>query len=91
METSYNSFPLFMHFMLLSPHFFTIHHNHESDVIIIPSTMGICQGDPLGGALFALTNFRALCFIVNCSLSYLFPSIVDAIHIISPPSIVSYA
>jgi hypothetical protein len=31
-----------------SPLFYS-HHNHESDVIIIPSAMGTCQGDLLGG------------------------------------------
>jgi hypothetical protein len=27
------------------------HHNHECDVTIIPSTMGTCQNDPLGGII----------------------------------------
>jgi len=27
------------------------------DVTVIPSTMGIHQGDPLGGALFAIVHF----------------------------------
>jgi hypothetical protein len=67
--------------------------NHEGDVTIIPFTMGIHQGDPLreGGALFALAHFRALCSIASHFLSCLFPSIANDIHIISPPSIVSYA
>jgi hypothetical protein len=90
METSYNPSPLFMHFMLLNPHFFYGHHNLEGDVKIIPFVMGIYQGNPLGGAFFTLAHFMALCFIINCFLSYLFPSIVDVIHIISPPSIVSF-
>jgi hypothetical protein len=51
--------------------------------------MGIRQGDPLGGALFALAHFRILCFITSHFPSSLFPSIVDHIHIIGPPSIVS--
>jgi hypothetical protein len=52
--------------------------------------MGTCQGDPLGGALFALAHFKALCFIIHRFSSYLFPSITSDIHIINPPSIVSY-
>jgi hypothetical protein len=36
------------------------HRNREGDVIIIPSTMGIRQGDPFGGALFVLTHLKAL-------------------------------
>jgi hypothetical protein len=31
-----------------SPLFYN-HRNHEGDVIIIPSAMGTCQGDPLAG------------------------------------------
>jgi hypothetical protein len=39
---------------------FYSHHNHEGDVIVIPFTMGAHQDNPLGGALFTLTHFRAL-------------------------------
>jgi len=57
---------------------FYSHHNHETLVTIIPSTMGICQCDSLGGrggggALFALIYFRALCYIVSHFPLYLFP------------------
>ncbi len=69
---------------------FYSHHNREGDVIVIPSTMGTHQGDPLG-ALFALAHFKTLCSTVSCFLSCLFPSIVDDIHIIGPFSIVSFA
>jgi hypothetical protein len=44
-----------------------------------------------GGALFALAHFRALCSIASHFPSCLFPSIVDDIHILNPPSIVSFA
>jgi len=65
------------------------HNNHESNIIVIPSIMGIRQGGPLGRALFVLAHFRALCSIANRFPSYVFPSIVDDTHIINPPSIVS--
>jgi len=39
---------------------FCSHHNHESDVIIIPSTMVIHQGDILGKVIFVLTHFKLL-------------------------------
>jgi hypothetical protein len=65
------------------------HYNHEGDVTIIPSTMGTCQSDPLGGALFALAHFRVLCSTTSHFPSCLFPSIANDIHIIGPPSIVS--
>jgi hypothetical protein len=70
---------------------FYSHHNREGDVTIIPSAMGTHQGDPWGGALFALTHFKVLCYAVNYFFSCLFPSIVDDTHIISPLSIVSSA
>jgi hypothetical protein len=41
-----------------SPLFYS-HHNHDGDVMIIPSAMGTHQGDPLGGALFALIHLKA--------------------------------
>jgi hypothetical protein len=42
-----------------------------------------------GGALLALTHFRALCSTTNHFTSCIFPSIANNTHIISPPSIVS--
>jgi len=51
--------------------------------------MGICQGDPLGGALFALAHFKALGFTTSHFSSCLFPPIVNDTHIIGPFSIVS--
>jgi hypothetical protein len=52
---------LFVHaFYAFELPLFYIHHNHESDVIIIPFVKGTYQGDPLGKILFALTHFRAL-------------------------------
>jgi len=76
-------------YAFVSPLFYN-HHNHESDVTIIPSIMGTCQSDALKRALFTLAHFKALCFIINHFLSYLFRSIADNTHIISPPSIISY-
>ncbi len=65
------------------------HHNHESDVIIIPVVKGTCQGDPLRKALFALAHFRALHFIASHFPSCLFPSIINDIHIRIPLFVVS--
>ncbi len=48
-------------YVFVSPLFYS-HCNHEGKVLIIPSTMGTYQGDPLGGALFALVHFKVLCF-----------------------------
>jgi hypothetical protein len=67
------------------------YHNYESDIIIILSAMGTHQSDSLGMVLFALAHFRALRHIVSHFPPYLFPSIVDDIHIIFPFSIVSFA
>jgi hypothetical protein len=49
---------------------------------MIPFAMGTHQNDPLGGALFILTHFKALRSIINIFPSCLFPSIVNDIHII---------
>jgi hypothetical protein len=49
------------------------------------------QSDPLGEGLFALAPLEALRSTTNHFLSYIFSSIVDDIHIISPLSIVSFA
>ncbi len=86
METSCNSSRLFYAFEF--PLFYN-QHNCEGDVIIIPFAMGTYQEDPLGGALFALTHFKVLRSITRHFHSYLFPSIVNDTHIISPPSIIS--
>jgi len=70
--------------------FFYSHCNCEGDIIFIPFTMGTCLGDPLRETLFVLAHFKVLCFIGSCFLSCLFSSIVDNIHIMCPPSIVSF-
>jgi hypothetical protein len=61
---------------------FYSHCNHEGNVTIIPSAMRTCQCDPLKGALFALTHFRALHSTTSHFLSCLFPSIENDTHII---------
>jgi hypothetical protein len=45
----------------------------------------------LGGALFTLAHFKVLLSINSFFPSCLFPSIVDDIHIISPPLIISFS
>jgi len=67
------------------------HHNREGDVTIISFAIGTNQGNPWGGALLALAHFRAFRFTISHFPSCLFPSIVHDIHIINPPSIVSFA
>jgi len=66
------------------------HCGHEGNVIVIPSTMGTCQGDLLGRALFILVHFKVLCSIINHFFPYLFPCIVNDIHIIDLLLIVSF-
>jgi hypothetical protein len=88
--TSYNLFPLFVHFMHLTILYFIITIIVKV-MLIIPSTMGNHLDDPLGRALFILTHFRALDVIINCFPAYLFASNAYGIHIITPPLIVSFA
>jgi len=60
------------------------HHNRDGNVPVIPFVMGIYQNDHLRRVLFALTNLRALCSIINNFPSCLFPSTTYDIHIINP-------
>jgi len=64
------------------PLFYT-HHNCEGNIMVIPSAMETCQGDPLRRALFVLVHFKTLS--LNHFPSCLFPFIVDDSHIIRPP------
>ncbi len=87
----YNSSLLFMHSMHSSVFYFIIIIIMKVMSQIIPSTTRTCQGDLWGGggALFVLTHFRALHSIANHIPFCLFPSIVDDIHIIGLPLIIS--
>ncbi|KAL2632330.1 hypothetical protein R1flu_017016 [Riccia fluitans] len=49
---------------------------------------GTLQGDPLGGALFALAHLRALRTMASEHLFCLFPSLADDTHIVGPPEAV---
>jgi hypothetical protein len=51
-----------MHSMHLNLLCFYSHRNCDGNVTIVPSAKGIREGDPLGGALFALIHLRALYF-----------------------------
>ncbi len=89
--TSYNLFPLFVHYMHLNLPFFI--------VIIIVKKMSQSSLLPwelikliiYKGALFTLAHFKALRSTTSHFPSCLFPSIVDDTHIIGPLSIVSSA
>jgi hypothetical protein len=70
---------------------FYSYHNGDDDVMVIPFVIGTRQNDLLEGALFILAHLKALHFITSHFPSYLFSSIADDIHIINPPSIVSFA
>jgi hypothetical protein len=57
----------FVHaFYALECPLFYNHHNYDSNVMVIPFTIGTCQSDPLGRALFTLAHFtrRKLCIFV---------------------------
>jgi hypothetical protein len=71
-------------YTLKSPLFYS-HNNRDGDVIIIPFAMGIHQGDPLKGALFTLTHFRALHFIANHFLLIYFDPLQMTFTSLHPP------
>ncbi len=81
--TPYNVFPLFIHSMHLTIPYFIVTIIVKV-MSIIPSTMGIHLNVPLGMALFILTHFRALDFIINCFPTYLCASSAYVVHIIVP-------
>jgi hypothetical protein len=83
MKTSYN-LSFFFTFHAFKSSLFYNHHNHDGDVTIIPFAMRTRHGDLLRGALFALAHLRALRSTTSHFPSYLFPSIIDNIHIIHP-------
>ncbi|KAL2612029.1 hypothetical protein R1flu_023721 [Riccia fluitans] len=66
-----------------SPLYFS-HCSCEDEVSLFSSESGTCQGDPLGGALFALAHLCALRAIASEHPLCLFPSLADDTHIVGP-------
>ncbi|KAL2608123.1 hypothetical protein R1flu_026696 [Riccia fluitans] len=60
----------------------------EDEVTVLSSESGIHQGDPLGGALFALAHLRAFRTVASEHPLYMFPSFVDNTHIVGPLEVV---
>jgi hypothetical protein len=54
-------------------------------------SIGVCKGDPLVEPIFALAHFHALCCSFGVFLFYLFPSLVNGIHIFGYGSIFSFS
>ncbi|KAL2635255.1 hypothetical protein R1flu_006734 [Riccia fluitans] len=54
------------------------------DISTLFSQMGTRQGDPLGGALFALGHLRALCSTAAAHPLCIFPSYADETYIAGP-------
>jgi hypothetical protein len=53
-------------------------------VSILESSLGMKQGYPLRGPLFALPHYRALLKTIMRALSCVFPSLTDNTHIVGP-------
>ncbi len=53
-------------------------------VTIIGSSLGMRQGDPLGGPLFVLAHYRTFLETIAQAPNYVFPSLADDIHIVGP-------
>ncbi len=51
-------------------------------VTIIESSLGMKQGDPLGGFLFALAHYWTFLKTTTRAPNYVFPSLTDNIHIV---------
>jgi hypothetical protein len=65
------------------------HHFIIGNLFIIQSFIGTRQGDLMGGPLFVLIHFHALCSSTSLFPSCLFPSVANDTHIIGPTLIVS--
>jgi hypothetical protein len=59
--------------------------------IIIESSLGKRQGDPLRGLLFVLAHYQTFLKIIMRAPSYIFPSLMDDIHIVGPMSEIIHA
>ncbi|KAL2649469.1 hypothetical protein R1flu_017597 [Riccia fluitans] len=70
-----------------SPLYFS-HCSLEDEVTLFSSESDICQGDPLGGALFALAHLRVLRTTASEHPLCLFPSLADDTRIVGPPEAV---
>jgi hypothetical protein len=57
----------------------------------IKSFSGTRQGDPLRGFLFALAHYRTLLETIMRALNYVFPSLIDDIHIMGLMNEITYA
>jgi len=53
-------------------------------VTIIELSLGTRHGDPLRGLLFALAHYQALVKTIARASNYIFPFLVDDIHIMEP-------
>ncbi|KAL2631235.1 hypothetical protein R1flu_015921 [Riccia fluitans] len=71
------------HLLLYFSHYFC-----EDEVSLLSSESGTYQGDPLGGALFALAHLCALRTMASEHPLCLFPSLADATHIVGPLEVV---
>lgn len=60
------------------------HGQREEGVTIIESLLGMRQGDPFRGLLFALTHYRALLETIAWTPNYVFPSLTDNTYIMGP-------
>ncbi|KAL2612314.1 hypothetical protein R1flu_024006 [Riccia fluitans] len=67
------------------------HCSRKDEVSLLLSKSCTCQGDPLGGTLFALAHLRAFRIVASDNTICLFPSLADDTHIVGPPEAVMVA
>ncbi|KAL2629302.1 hypothetical protein R1flu_013988 [Riccia fluitans] len=86
---SLDQFFPFVHFFYARclPLYFS-HCSREDEVSLFSSELGTRQGDPLGGALFALAHLRALRTMALEHPLCMFPSLADDTHIVGPSEVV---
>jgi len=60
-------------------------------VTIIGSSLGMRQGDPLGGLLFDLAHYQTFLKTIVWAPNYVYPSLMDDIHIVGPMNEITHA
>ncbi len=79
-------YPLYQVVLWCSLFFYYQHGQHVKGVTIIESSLGMRWGDPLGNPLYVLAHYWVILKTIAQAPNYIFPTLVDDIHIMWPMS-----
>ncbi len=66
-------------------------HGHVEGITIIESSLGMRQGDALGGPLFILAQYQTIIKTIAWASNYIFPSLTNDTYIVRPLSEITCA